>query len=119
MAIRVKVRDGQVTNKAFYVGVGVSVTGERDILGIWAGGSGGVAKYWLAVLDEVKNRGVVNVFITVCDGLRGLPESINQVWKEATVQTCVIHLLRNTFRYAALQDWDAISQSDPPRVRGG
>jgi len=114
-AIRVKVRDGQVTNKAFYVGVGVTVTGERDILGIWAGnGAGEGAKYWLGVLTEMKNRGVADVLIMVCDGLKGLPESINTVWPDTTVQTCVIHLLRNTFRYAARQDWDQISKQIRP-----
>jgi len=114
-AIRVKVRDGQVTNKAFYVAVGVTVTGERDILGIWAGnGAGEGAKYWLGVLTEMKNRGVADVLIMVCDGLKGLPESITTVWPDTTVQTCVIHLLRNTFRYAARQDWDQISKTIRP-----
>jgi transposase-like protein len=114
-AIRVKVRDGQVSNKAFYVAVGVTVDGERDILGIWAGNdSGEGAKYWMAVLNELKNRGVQDVLITCCDGLKGLPESINSVWKDTTVQTCVIHLLRNTFRYAARQDWDAVSRDIRP-----
>ena len=114
-AIRVKVRDGQVTNKAFYVGVGVTVTGERDILGIWAGnGAGEGAKYWLGVLTEMKNRGVGDVLIMVCDGLKGLPESITTVWPDTIVQTCVIHLLRNTFRYAARQDWDQISKTIRP-----
>jgi transposase-like protein len=114
-AIRVKVRDGQVSDKAFHVAVGVTCAGERDILGIWAGNdSGEGAKYWMAVLTELKNRGVQDVFITVCDGLKGLPESINQVWKDTTVQTCVIHLPRNTFRYAARQDWDAASKDIRP-----
>jgi transposase-like protein len=92
-AIHVKVRDGQVSNKPFYAAVGVTVNGERDILGIWAGpgGAGEGAKYWMNVLTEIKNRGVQDVLITVCDGLRGLPEAINAVWADATVQTCVIH----------------------------
>jgi transposase-like protein len=114
-AIRVKVRDGQVAGKAFYVAVGVTAGGERDILGIWAGnGSGEGAKYWLAVLSELKNRGVQDVLIAVCDGLRGLGEAINAVWENATVQTCVIHLLRNTFPCAARQDWDAMSKAIRP-----
>jgi transposase-like protein len=65
-AICVKVRDGQVANKPFYAAVGVTVNGERDILGIWAGAGGEGAKYWLAVLTEIKNRGVQDVLITVC-----------------------------------------------------
>ena len=93
-AIVVKVRDGQVTNKPFYVVVGVTTAGERDILGIWAGDGGEGAKYWLNVLTEIKNRGVADVLIAVCDGLKGLPESINTVWEKTLVQTCVIHLLR-------------------------
>ena len=96
-AIVVKVRDGQVTNRPIYVAIGVSVAGERDILGLWAGDGGEGAKFWLSVLTEIKNRGVEDVCIVVCDGLKGLPEAINTVWPQAVVQTCVIHLLRNTF----------------------
>jgi transposase-like protein len=108
-AIHVKVRDGQVTNKAFYAAIGVTCTGDRDILGIWAGNGGEGAKYWAGVLTEIKNRGVQDVFIVVCDGLKGLPETINATWEDATVQTCVIHLLRNTFKYAGRHDWDKIA----------
>jgi putative transposase len=114
-AIHVKVRDGQVTNKAFYVAIGVTVDGQRDILGIWAGAGGEGAKHWLNVLTELKNRGVVDVLMLVCDGLKGLPEAVNTVWEHTTVQTCVIHLLRNTFKYAARQNWDA----DRPRHQAG
>jgi transposase-like protein len=98
-AIRVKVRDGSVSNKAFYVALGVTLRGERDILGIWPGqdGNGEGAKYWQTVLTEIKNRGVADVLIACCDGLKGLPEAIRAVWDQAVVQVCVIHLLRNTF----------------------
>lgn len=113
-AIVVKVRDGQVTNRPFYVVIGVTTAGERDILGIWAGDGGEGAKYWLAVLTEIKNRGVQDVCIVVCDGLKGLPESITTTWELAQVQTCVIHLIRNTFRYAARQDWDAMAKDLRP-----
>ena len=113
-AIHVKVRDGQVTNKAFYVAIGVTVDGQRDILGIWAGAGGEGAKHWLNVLTELKNRGVVDVLMLVCDGLKGLPEAVNTVWEHTTVQTCVIHLLRNTFKYAARQNWDAIARDIKP-----
>jgi len=113
-AIVVKVRDGQVTNKPFYVVIGVTTGGERDILGIWAGDGGEGAKYWLAVLTEIKNRGVEDVCIAVCDGLKGLPDAITTVWEKTQVQTCVIHLIRNTFRYAARQDWDAIAKDLRP-----
>jgi hypothetical protein len=91
-AIVVKVRDGQVTNKPFYVAVGVTTAGERDILGIWAGDGGEDAKYWLQVLTEIKNRGVEDVCIAVCDGLKGLPKSITTTWEHTVVQQCVVHL---------------------------
>jgi len=113
-AIVVKVRDGQVTNKPFYVVIGVTTAGERDILGIWAGDGGEGAKFWLAVLTEIKNRGVNDVCIVVCDGLKGLPDAITTTWELAQVQTCVIHLIRNTFRYASRKDWDAMAKDLRP-----
>ena len=113
-AIHVKVRDGQVSNKPFYAAVGVTAGGERDILGIWAGQGGEGAKYWLNVLTEIKNRGVQDVLIVVCDGLKGLPDAINTVWEDAQVQTCVIHLLRNTFKYASRKDWDQMAKALRP-----
>jgi hypothetical protein len=72
------------------------------------------AKYWLGVLTEIKNRGVEDVCIAVCDGLKGLPEAITTVWEQSTVQTCVIHLIRNTFRYAPRQHWDELSRDLKP-----
>ncbi|BDZ55216.1 IS256 family transposase [Agromyces marinus] len=115
-ALVVKVRDGQVRNKPFYIAIGVSVNGERDILGIWAGADGGGegAKFWLGVLTEIKNRGAEDVGIVVCDGLKGLPESITTCWTEATVQTCVIHLIRNTFRYASRAHWEELARDLRP-----
>ena len=113
-AIVVKVRDGQVRNKPMYVVIGVTVNGERDILGIWAGDGGEGAKFWLSVLTEVKNRGVADVCIAVCDGLKGLPDAINTVWPLVTVQQCIIHLIRNTFRYASKKYWGAISSDLKP-----
>ena len=72
-AIVVKVRDGQVRNKPIYVVIGVTVNGERDILGLWAGDGSEAARFWLAVLTDLKNRGVADVCIAVCDGLRASP----------------------------------------------
>ena len=92
-AIMVKVRDGQVTNRPVYVAIGVTCNGERDILGLWAGDGGEGAKFWLSVLTEIKNRGVPDVCIVVCDGLKGLPDSVTTTWPLAIVQACVIHLL--------------------------
>ena len=113
-AIVVKIRDGQVVNRPIYVAIGVTVNGERDILGMWAGDGGEGAKFWLSVLTEIRNRGVVDVCMVVCDGLRGLPEAITTTWPLALVQACVIHLIRNTFRYASRRDWDAISKDLRP-----
>ena len=113
-AIFVKVRDGQVANRPIYVAIGVTCAGERDILGLWAGDGGEGAKFWLSVLTEIKNRGTADVCIVVCDGLKGLPDAINTVWPLAVVQTCVIHLLRNTFRYASRKYWDQIARDIRP-----
>jgi len=113
-AINVKVRDGQVTNRPVYLAIGVTVAGERDILGLWAGDGGEGAKFWLAVLTEIKNRGVADVCIAVCDGLTGLPDAITAVWQRTVVQTCVIHLIRNTFRYASRKYWDEMARDLRP-----
>ncbi|MER6515230.1 IS256 family transposase [Nonomuraea sp. NPDC001636] len=113
-AIHVKLRDGQVANRPVYVAMAVTVDGERDILGLWAGDGGEGAKFWLHVLTEIKNRGVADALMVVCDGLKGLPQAIEQVWPQAVVQTCVVHLLRASFRYAARQHWDAIAKALKP-----
>jgi putative transposase len=113
-AIVVKVRDGQVRNKPIYVVIGVTVNGERDILGLWAGDGGEGAKFWLQVLTELKNRGVQDVCIAVCDGLKALPDAITAVWELAVVQACIIHLIRNTFRFASRKYWDQISHDLRP-----
>ncbi|WP_406601309.1 IS256 family transposase, partial [Micromonospora yasonensis] len=113
-AINVKIRDGQVANRPIYLAMAVTVDGHRDILGIWAGDGGEGAKHWLHVLTELKNRGVADVLMLVCDGLKGLPEAVETVWPRTIVQTCVVHLLRNSFRYAARQDWDKIAKALKP-----
>lgn len=113
-AIVVKIRDGQVANRPVYAAIGVSLDGKRDILGLWVGTGGEGAKYWLGVLTEIKNRGVEDVCIVVCDGLKGLPESIAATWPLALVQTCVLHLVRNTFRLASRADWDKMARDLRP-----
>jgi transposase-like protein len=90
-AIVVKVRDGQVANRPIYAAIGVSLAGEKDILGLWAGTGGEGAKFWLAVLTDLRNRGVKDVFFVVCDGLKGLPEVVEQAWPAAIVQTSSVH----------------------------
>jgi transposase-like protein len=113
-AINVKIRDGKVANRPIYVVMAVTVDGTRDILGIWAGDGGEGAKYWLHVFTELKNRGLDDVLMLVCDGLKGLPDAVEAVWPRTIVQTCVVHLLRNSFRYAARQDWDKVARSSSP-----
>ncbi|WP_093804123.1 IS256 family transposase [Streptomyces sp. Wb2n-11] len=109
-AIHVKIRDGAVANRPIYVALAVTVEGRREILGLWAGDGGEGAKHWMHILTEIKNRGVNDVLMLVCDGLKGLPDAVETVWPKTIVQTCVVHLLRNSFRYAARQDWDKIAK---------
>jgi putative transposase len=113
-AIVVKVRDGQVANRPVYAAIGVSLAGEKDILGLWAGTGGEGAKFWMSVLTDIRNRGVRDVFFLVCDGLKGLPEVVANVWPLTTVQTCIIHLIRNTFRLASKRDWDPLRRDVRP-----
>src|SRR3954469_5267813 len=109
-AIYVKVRDGQVGNRPFYVAIGVDLQGQRDVLGLWAGAGGGEsAKYWMNVLTDLKNRGVGDVFFVVCDGLKGLPDAVAAVFPATIVQACVIHLIRATLRYASRKYWDHLA----------
>jgi putative transposase len=113
-AIVVKVRDGQVANRPFYAAIGVSLAGERDILGLWAGTGGEGAKFWMSVLTDLRNRGVKDVFFVVCDGLKGLPEVVGNIWPQTIVQTCIIHLIRNTFRLTSRKYWDEIKRDIKP-----
>jgi len=113
-AIMVKVRDGQVANRPVYAAIGVTLGGEKDVLGLWAGTGGEGAKFWMCVLTDLRNRGVKDAFFVVCDGLKGLPEVVGNVWPQTIVQTCIIHLIRNTFRLASKKDWDAIKRDIKP-----
>jgi putative transposase len=113
-AIVVKVRDGQVANRPVYAAIGVTLDGRKDVLGLWAGVGGEGAKFWMSVLVDLKNRGVRDVFFLVCDGLKGLPDVVEAVWPQAIVQTCIIHLIRNTFRLTSRRDSDAIKRDIKP-----
>ncbi|MFK4186966.1 IS256 family transposase [Streptomyces sparsogenes] len=113
-AINVKIRDGQVANRPIYLAMAVTVEGTRDILGIWAGDGGEGAKHWLQVFTELRNRGVEDVLMLVCDGLKGLPDAVETVWPRAIVQTCIVHLIRNSIRYVARQDWDKVARDLKP-----
>ncbi len=111
-AIVVKVRDSQVANRPVYVAIGVDLGGERDVLGLWLGPTGGEgAKQWASMLGELRNRGLADALIVCCDGLRGLPESIRMTWPDATVQTCVVHMVRNSLRYASKKHWGPITKA--------
>ena len=111
-AIVVKVRDAQVANRPVYVAIGVDLAGERDVLGLWLGPAGGEgAKQWVTMLTELRNRGLADALIVCCDGLRGLPESIRATWPQATVQTCVVHMVRNSLRYASKKHWGQITKA--------
>jgi putative transposase len=109
-AIYLKVRDGQVSNRPVYVALGINMDGYRDVLGMWVGPTGGEgAKAWMTMLTELRNRGVADVCIVCCDGLKGLPEAITATWPLATVQTCVVHLVRNSLRYTSKKDWQKVT----------
>jgi transposase-like protein len=115
-AIHVKVRDGAVANRPFYAAIGVDLRGHRDVLGVWAGtpGAGESSKFWISILTELKNRGVADIFYLVCDGLKGMPESVNTIYKETIVQTCLVHLIRNTFKYSSKRYWPEIARDLKP-----
>lgn len=104
-ALVIKVRtQGIVVNRPAYIAVGVDTDGRKHILGVWLGDGGEGAKFWLAVLTDLKNRGVDDVIFVCCDGLKGLPDAIEATWPQANVQTCVVHLIRASIRYCSWKD---------------
>jgi putative transposase len=110
-ALRVKIRDeGFVRNKAVYIALGVLPDGTKDILGLWIEQTEG-AKFWLRVMNELKNRGVNDVLIAVVDGLKGFPEAINAVYPQTIVQTCVVHLIRHSMDFASWKDRKPVAQA--------
>ena len=103
-ALRVKVRDeGLVRNKAVHIALGVRADGMKEILGLWIEQNEG-AKFWLRVMNELRNRGVEDVLIAVVDGLKGFPDAIRAVFPEATVQTCIVHLMRHSLDFVSYKD---------------
>jgi len=108
--IRIKIRDGTVSNRVVYVVMGINMDGERDVLGLWVGPTGGEsAKFWLGVMTELRNRGIADVLMLCCDGLKGLPDSAKTAWPQVDVQLCVVHLVRNSLRYASKKHWGQIT----------
>jgi len=108
-ALRVKIRDeGLVRNKAVHIALGVRVDGTKEILGLWLEQNEG-AKFWLRVMNELKSRGVEDILIAVIDGLKGFPEAIVAVFADATVQTCIVHLLRHSLDFVSYKDRKAVA----------
>jgi putative transposase len=113
-ALRVKIRsDGVVANRAVYLALGVACDGSRDILGLWIEGTEG-AKFWLKVFNDLKTRGVEDMLIAVTDGLKGLPEALQAVFPSTTLQTCIVHLIRNSLEFASWKDRKALAQAIRP-----
>lgn len=103
-ALRVKIRDeGTVRNKAVYLALGVRADGIKEILGIWIEQTEG-AKFWLRVMTELKNRGVEDILIAVVDGLKGFPQAINAIFPQAQIQTCIVHLIRNSLEFVGWKE---------------
>src|SRR6476660_9327965 len=108
-AIRVKIRDeGMVRNKAIHIALGVRAEGRKEVLGLWLEQNEG-AKFWLRVMNELKNRGVDDILLPVVDGLKGFPEAINAVFPDTMVQTCIVHLIRHSMDFASWKDRKAIA----------
>jgi transposase-like protein len=113
-AVVIKIRDGQaVRNFACYLAIGVNLDGERDVLGIWFQRTEG-AKFWLAVLSELKQRGVQDVLVCCVDGLEGFPDAIEAVFPKAWVQTCIVHLIRSSLRFVPDKDRKAVARDLKP-----
>ncbi len=114
-ALVVKVRtQGKVVNRPVYLAIGVDVEGRKHIFGVWLGDGGEGASFWAAVLTEIANRGVQDVLFVCCDGLKGLPEAIEATWPQASVQTCVVHLIRASLRYCSYKDRKRIAAALRP-----
>ena len=113
-ALRVKIReDAVVRNKAIYLALGVLPDGTRDILGLWIENTEG-AKFWMKVFNDLKTRGVADILIAVTDGLKGIPEALAAVFPATTLQTCIVHLIRNSLDYASWKDRKALAAALKP-----
>ncbi|PQA78375.1 IS256 family transposase [Rhodoferax sp. TS-BS-61-7] len=113
-ALRVKIReDAVVRNKAIYLALGVQPDGTRDILGLWIENTEG-AKFWMKVFNDLKTRGVNDILIAVTDGLKGMAEALGTVFPATTLQTCIVHLIRNSLDYASWKDRKALAAAIKP-----
>lgn len=98
--IHVKVREGAVRVKAVYLAIGITMAGQKEVLGLWLAQTEG-AKFWMQVVTELRNRGVQDIFIACVDGLKGFPEAIEAVFPQTTVQLCIVHMVRNSLNYVS------------------
>ena len=113
----VRSRDsGAVQNKSVYLALGINTDGEKELLGLWMAQTEG-AKFWLSVMNELKNRGVQDIFIACCDGLKGFPEAIEAVYPKTQVQLCIVHQIRHSLRYVNLKQRKVIA-ADLKRIYG-
>jgi putative transposase len=113
-ALVVKVRDqGVVRNKSVYIALGVTLAGTKEVLGLWIEQNEG-AKFWLKVVNELKTRGVRDLLIACCDGLKGFPEAIEAVFPQTVVQTCIVHMIRNSLRFVSYKDRKAVAKDLRP-----
>src|SRR5215470_6968586 len=107
-ALFVKMRhEGRVENRAVYVAIGIALDGRKEVLGLWTSDTEG-SKFWLVVTTELKNRGVQDILIACVDGLKGFPEAIETVFPKAQVQLCIVHLVRNSLKFAGSKDRKAV-----------
>lgn len=103
-ALFVKMRhEGRVENRAVYVAVGIRMDGTREVLGLWTANTEG-AKFWLTVMTDLRNRGVLDILIACVDGLKGFPEAIESIYPQALVQLCIVHMVRNSMNYVSWRD---------------
>jgi len=113
-ALVVKIRDqGTVANKSAYLAVGVNMQGTKEVLGLWIESNEG-AKFWLKIMTELKNRGVADMLLVCCDGLKGFPEAIEAAFPRSTVQTCIVHMIRNSVRFVAWADRKSVVDALKP-----
>ncbi len=113
----VKVRDGgSVQRKACYLALAITMDGQREVLGMWFQQTEG-AKFWMQVLSEPKQRGVRDILICCVDGLKGFPEAIEAVFPDTEVQTCIVHLIRQSLKYVPRREYDKVVKDLKPIYR--
>lgn len=116
-ALMVKMRhEGRVENRAVYVAIGLNEEGQKEVLGLWSSANEG-AKFWLAVMTELKHRGLRDVYVVCTDGLKGFPQAIETVFPKALVQTCIVHLIRASLKYASWKERKALAADLKPIYR--